>query len=64
MSWEDGVKKFNADLKEIIDTCQVDEGLAACYLCNFEDEYICHTHNGGCKKIWQCKDIQEKLPNI
>lgn len=64
MSWEDGVKKFNADLKEIIDICLVTEGHAACYLCNFEDEYICHTHNGGCEKIELCRGIQEKLPHI
>lgn len=64
MSWEDGVKKFNADLKDIIDTCSVAEGHAACYLCNFEDEYICHIYNGGCEKIEQCRSIREKLPHI
>lgn len=60
MSWE----KFDSDLKEIIDSCSITEAHAGCYLCNFENEYICHIYNGGCKKIEQCKTIREKLPNI
>lgn len=61
MSWEDEVKKFDVDLNNIINNCSVAEEHAACYLCNFEDEYICHTYNGGCKNIEQCRDIREKL---
>lgn len=57
MSWE----KFDSDLKEIIDSCSVEKGHAGCYLCNFEDEYICYEYNGGCKKLNQCRDIREKL---
>ena len=64
MDLEDAVKKFDKDLKEIIDICSVEEGHAACYLCNFEDEYICNMYNGGCKKIEQCRCIQEKLSNV
>lgn len=64
MAWQDDVKKFDSNLKEIMDMCSVTEGHAACYLCNFEDEYICHTYNGGCKKVEQCRIIQAKLPHI
>lgn len=33
---------------------------AACYLSNYEDEYICHKHNGGCKNIDMCKKISNR----
>lgn len=29
----------------------------ACYLSNYEDGYICHKHNGGCKNIDMCRKI-------
>ena len=33
---------------------------AACYLSNYEDAYICHKHNGGCKNIAKCRKISEE----
>ena len=33
---------------------------AGCYLCNFENDYICHRCNGGCKRIHMCRDIREQ----
>lgn len=30
---------------------------AGCYLSNFEDDYICHRYNSGCKNIDKCKAI-------
>lgn len=67
MSWGNGLDKFDADLKEIVDLCSVmgvKEAHAACYLCNFEDEYICYTYDGGCKQIEQCRGIRERLQHI
>lgn len=32
---------------------------AACYMCNFENDYICHQYNGGCKRLEVCKMIRE-----
>lgn len=36
----------------------INVGLLGCYLCNFEDEYICKEYNGGCKSIHICKNIK------
>jgi hypothetical protein len=32
---------------------------ACCYMCNFENDYICHQYNGGCKRIDVCRKIRE-----
>lgn len=32
---------------------------ACCYMCNFENEYVCHQYNGGCKRIDVCRKIKE-----
>lgn len=31
---------------------------ACCYMCNFENDYICHTFNGGCDQIDVCRKIR------
>lgn len=31
-----------------------------CYMCNFENDYICHQWNGGCDRIDVCRGIREK----
>lgn len=31
---------------------------ACCYMCNFENDYICHQYNGGCKRIDVCRKIR------
>lgn len=33
---------------------------AGCYMCNFENKYICVEHNGGCKGLDKCRSIYEK----
>lgn len=33
---------------------------AGCYICNFEDDYICWKHNDGCRFIEECKNIKMK----
>ena len=57
----DEIKEFDAKVKKIIDTCSVAELHAACYLCNFEDEYICHIHDGGCNCMETCRNINKIL---
>ena len=52
-------EKFDSDLKKIIALYSVTEEHAGCYLCNFDDEYICHKYNGGCEKLEQCRQIKE-----
>lgn len=32
---------------------------ACCYMCNFENDYICHQYNGGCKRIDVCRKIRD-----
>lgn len=32
---------------------------ACCYMCNFENEYVCHQYNGGCKRLDVCRKIRE-----
>lgn len=33
---------------------------AGCYICNFENDYICHQYNGGCDRIDTCRRIREE----
>lgn len=33
---------------------------ASCYLCNFENDYICHKFNGGCDRIDVCRKIRDE----
>lgn len=41
----------------LIDKYRIDRNLAGCYLVNFEDDYICHRFNGGCKNFRKCRLI-------
>lgn len=31
---------------------------AGCYICNFENDYICHQFNGGCDRIDMCRRMR------
>lgn len=31
---------------------------ACCYMCNFENDYICHQYNGGCQYLETCQKIR------
>jgi hypothetical protein len=33
---------------------------ARCYMCNFENDYICHQFNSGCSRIDVCRKIREE----
>lgn len=51
---------FEERLNRISATYQITNDHAGCWLSNFEDDYICHKHNGGCKNIAKCREIFEK----
>ena len=51
---------FEEELNKISTTYQITEDHAGCYLSNYEDEYICHKYNGGCRNVNKCKEISEK----
>ena len=42
----------------ITNTYKIHGAHAGCYLCNFENEYICHQFNGGCDHIDECRFIR------
>lgn len=51
---------FEEKLNRISTTYQITNGHAACWLSNFENVYICHKHNGGCRNIDKCREIFER----
>lgn len=51
---------FEEKLNRISTTYQITNDHAGCWLSNFEDDYICHKHNGGCKNIDKCREIFKK----
>ena len=53
-------ESFESELKRISSTYQISKDHAGCYLSNYENEYICHKHNGGCKNIEMCRGISTK----
>ena len=61
---EEPWRNFDSNIQKIMTACDVPEGHAACYLCNFEDELICIQYNGGCPLRDKCKAIHEALPDI
>lgn len=44
----------------LIEKYNIHGAQAACYMCNFENNYICHQYNGGCKRIDVCRKIREE----
>lgn len=64
LSEYDGLRaKFEEKANRISTTYQITCDHAGCYLSNFEDDYICHKCNGGCRNINKCKEISEKEKN-
>lgn len=51
---------FEERLNKISKTYQITNDHTGCWLSNFEDDYICHKHNGGCKNINKCREFFEK----
>lgn len=54
---DDKLDAFKLKAKELSNVFQIPEGQADCYMCNFEDAYICKEYNGGCKSIDECQAI-------
>lgn len=50
---------FLKQIQKITYVNHISNEQAACYLSNYEDGYICHKHNGGCKNIDICRKIYE-----
>lgn len=53
-------RSFDYNLIRIISTYQISKDHAGCYLSNYENKYICHKHNSGCKNIEMCREISKK----
>lgn len=51
--------EFKKDAQKLVTQYSIMLCHAECYLVNFEDEYICHKHDGGCEKVGQCMCIRE-----
>lgn len=45
--------------QQLTDKYDIHGAQAACYMCNFENDYICHQYNGGCSRIDVCRKIRE-----
>jgi hypothetical protein len=52
-------KTFEDRANEISLMYEISFTHAGCYICNFEDDYMCHKFNGGCKNIELCRKIKE-----
>ena len=58
----EGVERFELDFNLIKDVfTKLSDGHIGCYLCNFEDQYICREYNGGCNGILVCQEIQKSI---
>lgn len=53
---DDYIKQHN----RLTEKYEIHGAHAACYLCNFENDYICHQYNGGCKEIETCRSIHQR----
>lgn len=54
------IEDFKEESKRLISEYEITETHAGCFLCNYEDRYICNEHNGGCRLLDKCKEINEK----
>lgn len=54
-------KRFQEELNNIMVTYELEENHASCYICNFENTYICHQHNKKeCDKIDICRNVRKQ----
>jgi hypothetical protein len=61
-----GLNEYPGTYKEYLqkhqwltDKYKIHGAQACCYMCNFENDYICHQYNGGCNRIDVCRQIRE-----
>lgn len=53
------INKFDERINKISSLYTVSLDHAGCYLCNYENNYICHKFNGGCKNVNVCAYIRK-----
>lgn len=53
-------EKFEIEQNRLIATYEITSVHACCYMCNYEDDFICHQHNNGCDSVEECRRIYEK----
>lgn len=56
-------EEINKEENRLVSAYNITSTHAGCYMCNFEDKYICVEHNGGCKSLDKCRSIYEKEMN-
>ena len=52
--------KFEKEMNRLASTYGITDTHAGCYMCNYEDKFICHEYNNGCESVDKCKEIFEK----
>ncbi len=58
------IKDFKEESKKLSSAYGITETHADCFLCNYEDRYICNEYNGVCKSLAKCKEIYGKERTI
>lgn len=53
--------KFLDQADKLVEQFNISRDTACCFICNFEDDYICKRFNGGCKNRRLCRDIYKQL---
>lgn len=51
--------EYSEQHRYLTSTYYIPGAQACCYMCNFENDYICHQYNGGCKRFDVCKMIRD-----
>jgi hypothetical protein len=52
--------KFLEETEELVKKYNISRDTAHCYICNFEDDYICNRLNRGCNNVELCRQINKK----
>lgn len=52
--------KFLDQADKLVEQFNISRDTACCFICNFEDDYICKQFNGGCKNRKLCREIYLK----
>lgn len=53
-------EEYSEQHRYLMDKYKIRGMHACCYMCNFDNEYVCHQYNGGCHWIGVCRNIQEQ----
>ena len=52
--------KFLDQADKLVEQFNISRDTACCFICNFEDDYICKRFNGGCKNLNLCREVYLK----